>query len=66
MIAFGPLSGWWRVSLPGMTFAVQEDARGVVVRAAPVAAWCVGRRMEWVLGHYRAQSADISALWYEA
>jgi hypothetical protein len=39
------------VKLPHVTFGL-EARRGVIVRAAPVASWTMGRKVADVLGYY--------------
>ncbi|MDH2424768.1 hypothetical protein [Sphaerisporangium sp. TRM90804] len=47
---------WVWVSLPWATFAVVV-ADGLVVDAAPIARWSIGRRERDVADHYRRRGA---------
>jgi hypothetical protein len=41
----------YQVSLPHATFGF-EVCDGVVVRAAPIAKWAVGKTADWVISYY--------------
>lgn len=62
----GQWTGLWRIVLPYACFGICENALGVVVRAPPIAKWCVGKRIEQVLGAYRRKGAQVEATWYDA
>lgn len=51
---------WFRISLPYATFGVAIKD-GIVVRAAPIAAWSIGKPAA-VLGFYRRKGAVIERL----
>lgn len=52
---------WVRVSLPWATFGLRCRA-GIVVSAAPIARWAVGRRERVVADYYREQGATFERL----
>lgn len=49
------------VSLPYATFALMLRA-GIVIRAAPIAGWAVGKEEALVLGYYRRKGATIDPI----
>ena len=59
--ADAPLDTACRVTLPYATFALILRA-GVVVRAAPIAGWAVGKDEARVLGYYRRKGATVERI----
>lgn len=49
------------VSLPHATFALVERG-GVIVRAAPIARWCVGGQAADALAYWRRRGARVVAM----
>lgn len=52
---------WIWVSMPHATFAVAV-AHGVVVEAAPIARWAVGKPEHVVAAHFRRRGAHFAVL----
>lgn len=42
------LNGYYDIVLPYATFAIITDKRDIVIEAAPIAAWMVGKDLETV------------------
>lgn len=53
---------WIRVELPWATFGLRVEA-GVVVEAAPIARWAVGRDERRVANYYRRKGATFIRLY---
>jgi hypothetical protein len=49
-----------RVELPRTRFAFEVDDQGVIVVAAPVARWTIGRRGREVVAHYQRRGSRVS------
>lgn len=54
------MNTYW-ISLPYATFGITEQD-GIVREAAPIAKWCVGKRLDTVLSYYRRKGAEIVRL----
>lgn len=52
---------WVWVSMPHATFALAVE-RGVVVQAAPIARWAVGKREHEVAAYLRKRGAHFALL----
>ena len=48
---------WWWISGPRWTFGIAAR-RGIVVEAAPISKWALGKPVERVLAWWRSKGAD--------
>jgi hypothetical protein len=58
MVMTQPAKRWIWVSLPYATFGIAVSA-GVVVEAAPIARWTLGRDEREVAGYFRRRGAEM-------
>lgn len=49
---------WIRIALPYAVFGIKVEG-GVVVDAAPIARWTVGKSERYVADHYRCRGATF-------
>ena len=54
-------TAWWRVSLPYATFGIRFEY-AVVVEAAPIARWMIGKQYEEVYSWVQSKGGTMQVL----
>lgn len=52
---------WYWINLSHATFGI-ASLGGQVIIAAPIASWCIGKDIKYVLSYYRLKGAEIVKL----
>lgn len=56
------MTRWWQVTLPYATYGIRFEA-AVVVEAAPIARWMIGKQYEEIDRWVRSKGGRMEVLW---